>query len=69
MAMTRKHYQEVADILHDVHLEYSAADSPDPLFHLAMRAIAGRMAVMFTLDNPRFDREKFMEACGLQSNK
>lgn len=65
MAMTRKHYQQTADNIGDVYREYSAADSPDPLFPLALKALAGRMAVMFALDNPRFDREKFMEACNL----
>lgn len=63
--MTRKHYQETADIIRSISQDYSAADSPDPLFPLAMRAMAGRLASVFELDNPRFDRDKFMEACSI----
>lgn len=64
MAMTKKHYQATADVLRSVYQDYGVAESPDPLFHLAMKSLAGRMAVLFQVDNPRFDREKFMEACG-----
>ncbi|HET7640142.1 MAG TPA: hypothetical protein VFK47_15555 [Ktedonobacteraceae bacterium] len=63
MAMTRKHYQQTADIIKSVSQDYG--DGKDVLFPLAMAAMAGRMAVMFELDNPRFDRDKFMEACGV----
>lgn len=64
MAMTRKHYQNTANTLKSVYQDYSVADSPDPLFHLAMKSLAGRMAALFEVDNSRFDREKFMDACG-----
>lgn len=62
MAMSRKHYRETADIIKSVYQDYG--DGKDPLFPLAMRAMAGRMATMFEIDNPRFDRDMFMEACG-----
>lgn len=67
MAMTRKHYQQTADIIKSVSQDYG--DGKDVLFPLAMAAMAGRMAVMFKLDNERFDRQKFMEACGLPSDR
>lgn len=62
MAMPRKHYRETADTIKSVFQDYN--DGKDVLFPLAMRAMAGRMATMFEIDNPNFNRDTFMEACG-----
>jgi hypothetical protein len=56
--MTRKHYRQVAEMLkreietyeHDVKTVASIADS---------------LATFFQADNPRFDRDKFLQAVGL----
>lgn len=65
MAMSRKHYREVADIIKSVHQDYG--HPADSMTRLAMQALAGRMAVMFKGDNSNFDRQKFMEACGFDN--
>ncbi|MFE6745895.1 hypothetical protein ACFVGM_08600 [Kitasatospora purpeofusca] len=54
--MSRKHYREVADILHR---ELDGAD-PDGLHIITEMALD--LAAFFKRDNPRFDHAKFMSA-------
>lgn len=67
--MSRKHYREVAEIIkaernvgHDDGLSVETITGID----LATRNIASRIATMFKIDNSRFDREKFLDACGIE---
>lgn len=60
MAMSRKHYREVAKIINDA---VESSDSPDG--DAVARQIAAELARMFKADNPNFRREQFMDACGL----
>ena len=54
--LSRKHYTAIANIL--------ANNQPD--IHKAyVRCIARQLAGYFEQDNPRFDRKKFLEACGV----
>lgn len=55
--MTRKHFQLVADCI--------AAQLPE-IGHTAAWKIANSLAVEFESLNPRFDRARFMAACGVE---
>lgn len=58
--MTRKHYREVAQILHD---EYQFAKEQDnPIAQTCVVNIMSQMATVFAIDNPRFDRQRFYAA-------
>lgn len=64
MAMSRKHYREVAEI---IKFETQVIEgSPDrDVADAVLRRVAGELASFFKRDNGSFDRAKFMEACGL----
>lgn len=57
--MTRKDYVATADILEV--LVTTATDESFPDIQDAVDAFAE----MFAKDNPRFDRKRFVEACGI----
>lgn len=63
MAMSRKDYIETAEIIKQ------QVDTPEfadyGLYASAVTTIANELANMFKRDNGRFDRDKFMAACGL----
>lgn len=64
MAMSRKHYREAADVVNSAH----TGDTGHPADAVRLetaRDIAKGLARMFKIDNSNFDREKFMDACGL----
>ena len=64
--MTRKHFQALAEILsrRGCHIAH------DPLFaegwHAATSAITHAIADYLASENPNFDRDRFLEACGLE---
>lgn len=62
--MTRKHYEMIAKAIYDEttpHLgSYGGCDSVQALADLARS-----LSAAFATDNPRFDRERFLKACGL----
>lgn len=58
--MSRKHYIAVAAI---IEFGLGAADTDDGLD--VVTAMAHRFASMFNADSPRFDRGRFLAACGL----
>lgn len=55
--MTKKHFEAIATILFEVHDDYPHDGAVD--------AMASRLADYFKAENPRFDRDKFLTACGL----
>jgi hypothetical protein len=58
--MTRKDYELIAGVLDNC--------SPDTRHEQAIRqhrTTVHEMAVSLAADNPRFDRAKFLKACGL----
>jgi len=69
MAMTRKHYVEVASILKSELNELASLEHLDDDEHEiateTVKSVANRLAVMFKRDNPYFDRTRFMNAAGL----
>lgn len=58
MAMSRKHYTETAAVITNVREDAKTVDG-------ATRMLAEGLARMFKADNSNFNREKFMDACGL----
>lgn len=60
--MTRKDYELIADAISGTILEYArqGEDVAD-----VMRELAENLATELEMDNPRFDREKFRKACGV----
>lgn len=52
--MSRKDYQAIADVI-----KASSGDVP------TLTAVAKGIADVFAADNPRFDRERFYDACDL----
>lgn len=53
--MTRRDYVAIAAVLAGA---YCTEDQ------IGVRAVAYRMADMLAADNPRFDRARFLKACG-----
>ena len=73
--MTRKDYVMIAEtireLLGDIEREsgpMAVCDRTRALMageHLGVRHVAKRLADQLRQDNPRFDRTRFIEACGL----
>lgn len=59
MAFTRQHYVAIAEILKRAAKEYSSSEGP-----YAVEQIARDLADLFKRDNPSFDRQRFLSACG-----
>lgn len=56
--MTRKHFEAIAALLAEVRKDYPAQGAIIP------DAVSSRLADYFEKENPRFDRAKFLTACG-----
>lgn len=69
MTMSRKHYEAVAEMIAEVVADTPAHSDPEGFIATgrmqATRSIARGLASMFGEDNPRFDRQRFLDACGL----
>lgn len=64
--MTRKHYEAVAAVIRDE--VDSVSDLPTVqavIVRISLLNVADGLADVFAADNPRFDRERFLAACGL----
>ena len=63
--MTRKDYVLVAEAINSVRCETREAGRDDlPVF-----SVAHRLAHRLKLDNPAFERARFMAACGFPAGK
>lgn len=58
---TKKTFIAVADA---IAREARIAPTPEAFFQTRM--VASSIAAAFAQENPRFDREKFMDACGVR---
>jgi hypothetical protein len=56
--MTRKHYQLLADM---IRREYEVYENDAA----TLASVADTLATICKADNPRFDRDRFLEACGM----
>ena len=60
--MTRKHFEAIAALI--------KAEQEQPMYddlpacREAVKDVALRLASQFNLENPRFDRQRFLTACG-----
>jgi len=66
MSMSKKDYEAIARRIKSI-----TTDSPLSQYEVGMidaaRQIAASMANYCAADNPRFDRARFLAACGVQS--
>ena len=60
--MTKKHFIAIAKIIRREYALYSGGYLPKKY---AVKSVALELADYFKICNPRFDYDKFMEACGL----
>lgn len=56
--MTKKDYIKIADVIRQ---NFDGTD----LTELVLPTLAMDLAVVFASDNPQFDQDRFLEACGL----
>lgn len=60
---TRKHYEAVAEIIKERSKHY--ADMGRYGCANGAGSVGDKLADLFEKDNPRFDRDRFLAACGL----
>jgi hypothetical protein len=68
MSMSRKHYREVAELIKSqVDEMYSTFVNDDEIGtgQAILFNITSGLATLFKIDNSQFDRQKFMDACGI----
>ena len=67
--MTRKHYEAIAEVIKDANrlpsTRFHYHVGVDEAIHEARLDIAEGIARYCTNDNPNFDRDKFLTACGV----
>lgn len=61
--MTRKDYSAVANIIKK---EMDRCDGCDDGIVLALNRIVDEMCSVFKADNPNFDKDRFLSACGFE---
>lgn len=64
---TRKHYKAIAKITDSKTCVQILSDNP--FDYLLKNQVIDALADMFEEDNPRFDRDKFIKACGRYPTK
>lgn len=62
--MTRKDYEKIARVMREYKSEANS-HSDSPWRNTARVELVSRIADMLEQDNPRFDRARFLIACGL----
>lgn len=63
--MTRQHFKAIADALNEVRTTVVMTRNPLLAKHAALDAAAHNLADACAEFNPRFDRDKFLKACGV----
>ena len=69
--MTRKDYVAIAKAFSNERLAWPKRSQPgemavgDEFAQAALTSTAARIASVFEADNPRFDRSRFLKACGV----
>ena len=67
--MTRKDFELIADAIRDSIINYrtvdrSHLDEPAAMYYAVVAELSGALA----RNNPRFDRARFIAACGIKEN-
>ena len=65
--MTRKDYVKFAAMLKDANSHQACELNYREGWHGACSSLVQRTADIFAADNPNFDRERFLQACGVES--
>ena len=65
--MTKKHYEAIAAIIASTRNNATLYPSNGHARGETLEVTASRLADYFTTDNPRFDRARFLQACGVES--
>lgn len=70
--MTKKDYELIADaIIGEAFTSYNPSDEDfdlvDGMDYDTVEQLAGAIADALKRDNPRFDRSRFLKACGLEA--
>lgn len=65
--MTKKHYKQAAETIKQVKRHQVQSDTPATILtrNVVCADIANGLADMFEQDNPKFDRDLFLKACGV----
>jgi hypothetical protein len=58
--MTKKDYIAIAEVIRNARFSDDDGDYPSD-----RRSLAGAIADVMAADNPRFDRDRFLTACGV----
>ena len=61
--MTRKDYVAIAQILKDANVVWRGETNVET----CLMNVCKNFALVLSSDNPRFDRARFLQACGVQS--
>ena len=62
--MTKKNYVALAAAIKSK-LPVTVVSVPDASFRFGVEATAHAIADVLALDNPKFERDRFLEACGV----
>lgn len=62
--MTKKHYELIASVINGAVISASEYGNEDDIAFIK-ESVAEPMADALEKDNPKFDRAKFLEACGV----
>jgi hypothetical protein len=60
--MSKKHYEALAAVIEETKEDCAGA----PFAQSALKMTAERIADYLATDNPRFDRARFLRACGIE---
>jgi Fe-S-cluster formation regulator IscX/YfhJ len=60
--MTKKHYEAIAQVINDEIRPYSPEAVQSTTYN-----VINNLADYFADDNPKFNRERFLEACGIEA--
>lgn len=63
--VTKKDFKVIAEIIKHEYTRYDETGLDDFEGKLTTASIAGQLSEYFTTQNPNFDRQKFLDACGL----
>lgn len=65
--VTKKDFKAIAEIIKNQHQQtYGNFPIADNAFNIAKTSISQELTDYFAIQNPHFDRQKFLDTCGLK---